>query len=123
MFAPIPTQNFCIYLKYDIHGVSTGWHNVFYETLANHQSNRFAGKEAIQLAYSNALRFYSSSIEEKSQIEADSDSNLHFIILKKIILNRVIAEKDVVPEKAEIIIGINDKQKNSVHYHYYKIRN
>lgn len=123
MFAPIPTQNFSIYLKYEVDGVSTGWHNVFLETLANHQSNRFSGNEAIQLAYSNALRFYSSSIAEKSQIEADNDTNLYFVILKRIILNRVIVEKDVVPEKTEIIIGINDKPKNNMHYHYYRLKN
>lgn len=123
MFAPIPTQNFSIYLRYELHGERTDWHNVFYETLSNHQANRFGGNEAIQLAYSNALRFYSSSISEKSTIETDDHSNLYFFILKKIIVNKIRDEKGVVPEKVEVIIGINDKPKNFIHYHYYKLKN
>lgn len=123
MFVPIPTQNFKIYLKYSVRGKDYPWHDVFNETLAKHQSNRFAGNEAILLAYSNALRFYASSVGETSKFEKDDGANLYFMILKKIIINRIVTEQKANPVKTEIIIGIEDEITKKPHYHFYKVNN
>lgn len=120
MFAPVPKQNFNILIKYNNKGVVGEWHDVFYETLSAHQQNRFAGYEAVQLAYSNALRYYASSVSDRSTIESDNNSNLYFVILKKIIVQKLIIENGSKPENLKIIIGIKDEEKKLTHYHYYK---
>lgn len=120
MFAPIPKQNFNVYIKYRTDKADVQWTDVFNTILSNHQKNRFAGNEALLLSFSNSLRYYASSVNEKSEIEKNDNSNINYIILKKIVVQYIGYKHGELPKQLEIIIGINDVERNIKHYHYYK---
>ncbi len=119
MFAPIPKQNFNVFVKCD----NEEWEDLFYTINSVHQKNRLAGNEALLLALSNSLRYYASSVEEKTKTETDDQSNVNYVVLRKIITNYLIHKNGTAAKHVQIIIGIKDVERNIRHYHYYKLHN
>lgn len=117
MFAPIPKQNFNVYVKHD----SKDWKDIFYTVNSAHQKNRLAGNEALLLALSNSLRYYASSVEEITKSESDDASNINFVVLRKIVRNYLALENGTDVKNVEIIIGIKDVERKVKHYHHYKL--
>lgn len=97
------------------------WTDVFNAILSEHQQNRFAGHEAVLLAFSNSLRYYDFSVAEKSLIEADGDANVNYCVLKKIVTQYIRQKEVTMFQDLEMIIGIHDVERNVKHHHYYKI--
>ncbi len=118
LFVPIPKQNFNIYVKYD--KTNNQWKDVFYEINSAHQKNRWGGNESLLLAFSNALRYYASSVEEKNEFSNFNNSNINFVILKKIIINYLNHVEKTDIKQLQMVIGIREAGKNKSHFHYYK---
>lgn len=114
MFAPIPKQNYNIYVKYE----GADWYDVFNEIVAKHQHNRLAGYENISLALSSAVRYYASSVNNESKVEQDS-SNINLIVIKKIIMQHIDREIGRQPKDLELIIRIKDVNGSEDNAHYY----
>jgi len=117
LFVPVPKENFNIYVKYD----GKDWEDFFYKVYSSNQNYRFGGDEALMLALSNSLRYYVSSVSETSAIEKDDDSNINFVVLKKIIYNYYKEKKGELPGNMEIIIRTKRINSEIDYSHYYKL--
>jgi hypothetical protein len=119
LFVPVPKENFNVYVKH----AGQDWEDLFYEIYSKHQNNRLAGQEELMLALSNSLRYYASSVSDVSSIEKDDDSNINFMVLKKIIVNYYTLRSGNKPKDMEIIIRTKDISGRPDYSHYYKLSN
>ena len=119
LFVPVPKENFNVYVKQD----DQDWEDLFYNIYSANQNNRFGGNEELMLALSNSLRYYASSVSGTSGIEKDNNSNINFVVLKKIIRNYYTNKFGKTPNNLEIIIRTKDVNNGSDHSHYYKLNN
>jgi hypothetical protein len=116
MFAPIPKQNYNIYVRYEGHD----WHDVFNEVITAHQTNRFAGYENLSLSLSSAIRYYASSVESVNTYKVDDGSNVNLRVIEKILVKYISKKECAVPKNMETIIRIKDVDGTADHSHYYK---
>ncbi len=116
MFVPIPKQNFNIYVKY----VGNDWHNVFNEIVLAHQRNRLGGYENLSLSFSNAVRYYASSVKNENSIETYKGGNVNYNVLLKIIVQYLSQKNGSRPKDLEVIIRIRNVHGSIDHSHYYK---
>ncbi len=116
MFAPIPKQNFNIYVRHD----GNKWHDVFNEIVLAHQRNRFGGYENISLSFSNAIRYYASSVKKENSIEVYKGGNENYNVLLKIIVHYLSQKNGSRPKDLEIIIRTSDSYGGKYNSHYYK---
>lgn len=121
MFAPVPKQNFNLYVKYFSNGEWKQWEDIFYTINSVHRTNRFTGNEAILLALGNSLRYYATTAEEKNKILNDGQSNVHYLVLEKVIKSYLYHRNTKMPDKLQVIIGLHDLERNLKYYHYYII--
>jgi hypothetical protein len=119
LFVPSPKQNFKVLVKYKIHGVERDWQDIFFEINSKHQNNRLRGKEAILLALSNSLRYYSGSVKEESAIES-KDENVNYKVLEKMVSKCISNFEGTEPRELEILVGIYSTKSKLSHFHYYK---
>jgi hypothetical protein len=119
LFVPVPKENFNVYVKQN----GQNWEDLFYAIYSKHQNNRLAGQEELMLALSNSLRYYASSVSDVSSIEKDDDSNINFMVLKKIIVNYYTLRSGNKPKDMEIIIRTKDISGRPDYSHYYKLSN
>jgi hypothetical protein len=119
LFAPVPKENFNVYVKHD----GGEWEDLFYKLYSSNQNNRFGGNEALMLAFSNSLRYYASSVSELSSKEDDDDTNVNFVVLKKMIVNYYRSGKNPEVKNLEVIIRIRNINGRSDYSHYYKLKN
>ncbi len=118
LFVPTPKQNFNIYVKYD--KTNNQWKDVFYQLNSAHQKNRLSGNESLLLGFSNALRYYASSVEEKNEFINLNNDNINFLILKKIVINYLNQVEKTDIKQLQILLGITEAGSNKQHFHYYK---
>ena len=117
LFVPVPKENFNVYVKHD----EQDWEDLFSKVYSSHQSNRLGGHEALMLALSNSLRYYASSVSETSGLEKDDDSNINFIVLKKIIASYYMVKNGEAPKNIQVIIRIKNINNRLDYSHYYKL--
>lgn len=115
MFAPIPKQNYTIYVRYDGHD----WYDVFNEVVMAHQNNRFSGHENISISLSSAIRYYASSIESANTYKVDDGSNVNLKVIEKILIKYISKKDGTAPKNMETIIRIRDVDGSADHSHYY----
>lgn len=119
LFVPTPKQNFSILVKYKTGSKTQNWIDIFYQLNSKHQNNRLAGNESLMLAFSNALRYFSSSVEETNGIIENKNSNINFVVLEKIISKYLSLKEKTELQNLEIIINIKSVNSSINHSHYY----
>jgi hypothetical protein len=119
---PTPKQNFSLCVKYKTLSKSQDWTDIFYEINSAHQNNRFGGNESILLAFSNALRYYAGSVEEKSEVILDKNSNLNFLIIEKMVRAYLENKENEKITGLKISVGIHSVGSKP-HDHYYAENN
>ena len=119
LFVPVPKENFNVYVKID----SGKWEDVFQKIVQDHQTNRLVGNENIMIAFSNSLRYYVSSVSDKSMIMPDDGSNINFVVLKKIIKQYYHVKANTEIRNMDVIVITRSITAGKEYAHYYKIRN
>ncbi len=119
LFVPTPKQNFSIYVKYNAGQKTQDWTDIFYEINSKHQSNRFAGNESVLLAFSNALRYFSSSVPAVSEKMEGENTNINFIVLEKIIEKYLNNKEQVQVKDLKLIINIRSISEQKGHSHFW----
>lgn len=119
MFAPIPKQNFSVYVRYN----NYGWQDLFNNINRAHQKNRLAGNEAMLLTFSNALWYYAASAKEVNEVKTDDNANINYVMLKKVIRQYLVISNKQEIKNLEIIIRVKNSTNSLDYSHYYKINN
>lgn len=119
LFVPVPKENFNVYVKYE----GGEWEDLFYKVYSYNQNNRFGGNEPIMLAFSNSLRYYASSVSETSSIEKDDDSNVNFVVLKKMITNYYKWKSNGSAKNFKVMIRIRNINGSLDYSHFYTLNN
>lgn len=115
MFAPIPKQNYNIYVRHEGHD----WYDVFNEVVMAHQNNRFGAYENISISLSSAIRYYASSVESANTYKKDDGSNVNLKVIEKILIKYISKKEGAAPKNLEVIIRIRDVNGSGDHSHYY----
>jgi hypothetical protein len=119
LFIPVPKHNFHVYVKYKVRNEPVNWHDLFYDLNSAHQKNRFAGYESLLLALTNSLRYYASSVGEKTKLENPDNGNVNYTVLRKIIHNYLTHYEGADAKGMIIIIGIKSTETHKEYFHYY----
>lgn len=116
LFVPVPKENFNVYVKHD----NKDWEDVFQTVISKHHTNRLAGNENLMLALSSSLRYYVSSVNSQNSILNDDDSNINFVVLKKIIKQYYTIKENAPPSNMQIIIVTKNIYGAGNYAHYYR---
>jgi hypothetical protein len=119
LFVPSPKQNFNLYIRYKVSGIQKDWEDIFYELNTAHQSNRLSG-ESLLLAFSNALRYYATSVKEHDEIFSNKNADINFSVLEKMVRAYITDHEKKEIQNLEIIVSIKYIHSTNCHSHYYK---
>lgn len=117
---PTPKQNFAIYVKYKVNEKQKDWMNIFYDLNSAHQTNRLSGHESLMLAFTNSLRYYASSVEEKDELISSEQNNINYVVLNKVITNYLNHYEHQKIEQLQMVVGISSADGKKTNFHYYK---
>jgi hypothetical protein len=116
---PAPKQNFSLCVKYKAGSKEQDWTDIFFKINSDHQNNRLCGNESILLAFSNTLRYYAGSVEEKSEMIRDKNSNINFMMLEKAVRAYLQNSEHGNISDLKIMVTIHSIDKNNTHSHFY----
>ncbi len=81
LFAPAPTINYQLFVRYKTNVGFTNWQNIFENALQRHKKNKLVGNENIMLLFSNSLNYAISNMQTKSVIKLNATTTSQTILL------------------------------------------
>ncbi len=78
LFTPAPSCNYSLYVWSDSHPEK---HDIFREILTAHRRNRFAGHEALLLAFSNSIHYFEKNCSLQQTVNGPVQGNANFDLL------------------------------------------
>lgn len=116
LFAPIPNTNYNLFVKYEDNGLQQA--DIFNELLIEHQRNRFKGRGALLLAFTNSIHYFEKSTEELEVLNGPIKNDLYFQMLEQESLYYIQSTRSIKIDsiKIQLLVQSTGSKKSRVYF-------